>query len=399
MAWNEPGGSGGRDRDPWGSPSNDQGPPDLDEVIRKAQNKFRGLFGGGGSGGDGGGGMNAPSASPKTFGLVAAAVVVVWALSGIYIVDEGKRGVVTQFGAYHTTVEPGPHWHPRFVQAVETVDVDQIRNVEIGGRSSESLILTQDENIVDAKFSIQYRVGDPQAYLFNVRQPDATLRQAAESAIREVIGKSTLDMVITTGRAEIAQRAAEILQTNLDEYGAGLLVTNVNMQSAQPPDQVQDAFADAVKAREDQQRLINEAEVYSNGIIPEARGTAARRIEESEGYAQRRIAEAEGETDRFLAILEEYQMAPEVTRERLYIETLEGVMTKVGKVMVDVEGSGNLMYLPLEKMMQGSGGSGGSGSGAFGSSMPQIPTGSNSSGNTSNTSQRNPSQQRSREVR
>jgi len=396
MAWNEPGGSGGRD--PWGSPSNDQGPPDLDEVVRKVQRKFRGLFGGGGSGGDdGGGGMNAPSASPKTFGLVAVAVAVVWALSGIYIVDEGKRGVVTQFGAYYTTVEPGPHWHPRFIQAVETVDIDQIRNIEIGTRSSESLILTQDENIVDAKFSIQYRVGDPQAYVFNVRQPDQTLRQAAESAIREVIGKSTLDMVITTGRAEIARRASELLQNSLDDYGAGLLVTNVNMQSAQPPNEVQDAFADAVKAREDQQRLINEAEVYANGVVPEARGTASRRIEEAEGYAQRRIAEAEGESDRFLAILEEYQMAPEVTRERLYIETLEGVMTKVGKVMVDVEGSGNLMYLPLEKMMQGGGGSGSSSGGSvFGSSMPKLPTGSESSGNTS---QRNPSQQRSREVR
>jgi membrane protease subunit HflK len=397
MAWNEPGGSGGRDRDPWGSPSNDQGPPDLDEVIRKAQNKFRGLFGGGGDGGDSGGGMNAPSASPKTFGLVALAVVVVWALSGIYIIDEGKRGVVTQFGAYHVTVEPGPHWHPRFIQAVETVDVDQIRNIEIGTRSSESLILTQDENIVDAKFSIQYQVGDPQAYIFNVRQPDQTLRQAAESAIREVIGKSTLDMVITTGRAEIARRAWELLQKSLDDYGAGLLVTNVNMQSAQPPNEVQDAFADAVKAREDQQRLINEAEVYANGVVPEARGTASRRIEEAEGYAQRRIAEAEGESDRFLAILEEYQMAPEVTRERLYIETLEEVMTRVGKVMVDVDGSGNLMYLPLDKMMQGGSGSGSSaGSSVFGPSIPKLPTGSESSGNTS---QRNPNQQRSREVR
>ncbi|MFP4695699.1 FtsH protease activity modulator HflK [Thiohalospira sp.] len=401
MAWNEPGGSGGRDRDPWGSPSNDQGPPDLDEVIRKVRNRFRGLFGGGGSGGDdGGGGMNTPSASPKTFGLIAAAVVVVWALSGIYIIDEGKRGVVSQFGAYHGTVEPGPHWYPRFIQAVETVDIDQIRNVEIGAGSDESLVLTQDENIVDVKFSIQYRVGDPEDFVFNVREPDATLRQAAESAIREVIGKSTLDMVITTGRAEIAQQASERLQSSLDSYGAGLLVTNVNMQSAQPPDEVQDAFADAVKSREDQQRLINEAEVYANGIIPEARGTASRRIEEAEGYAQQRVAEAEGESDRFLAVLEEYEMAPEVTRERLYLETLEGVMSEVGKVMVDVDGSGNLMYLPLEKMMQGSsgGGSDGSSSDASGSGVPNLPSG-NSDSSSGDSSPRNPTQQRSREVR
>ncbi|MFO8154849.1 MAG: FtsH protease activity modulator HflK [Pseudomonadota bacterium] len=403
MAWNEPGGGGprgnsGGNKDPWGSPDNNQGPPDLDEVLRNLQNKVRGLFGGGGDGDDGGrSGGGGPSISMGGIGGILLVVLIIWGLSGIYIVDDGKRGIVTMFGAYHATSEPGPHWHPRFIQAVETVNIDQIRNVEIGLRGDEALMLTQDENLVDAEFTVQYRVGDPHDYVFNVRNPDRALRQATESAIREIVGKSTLDMVITTGRAEIAQRAQELVQETLDHYESGLVVTSLNMQSAQAPEQVQDAFADAVKAREDQQRLINEAEVYVNEIIPQARGNAARQIEEANGAAQQRVAQAEGESDRFNALLAQYQNAPGVTRERLYIETMESVLGNVGKIMVDVEGSGNLMYLPLEQMM-GAGAAGTTGSGnLLNPDSPQIPVNRDSSSGT--TGDRARENARSREVR
>ena len=402
MAWNEPGGGGprgnsGGNKDPWGSPDNNQGPPDLDEVLRNFQNKVRGLFGGGGDGDGGSSGGGGPSISMGGIGGVLLVVLIIWALSGIYIVDDGKRGVVTMFGAYHTTADPGPHWHPRFIQAVETVDIDQIRNVEIGLRGDEALMLTQDENLVDAQFAIQYRVADPHDYVFNVRNPDRALRQATESAIREIVGKSTLDMVITTGRAEIAQMARELVQETLDNYQSGLIVTSLNMQSAQVPQQVQDAFADAVRAREDQQRLINEAEVYVNEIIPRARGNAARQIEEANGYAQQRVAQSEGEADRFVALLEQYQNAPDVTRERLYIETMESVLANVGKIMVDVESSGNLMYLPLEQMM-GAGAAGAMGPGGLlDPNDPRVPVERGSTSGT--TGDRARENARSREVR
>ena len=359
MAWNEPGGSKGKD--PWGG-GNEQGPPDLDEMLKKLQEKFGGLFGGRG---DGGGSI--PQAGPLGIGIVIAVLLLVWALSGIYIIDEGRRGVVTQFGAFHDITGPGPHWHARFIQSVEKVNVDQIRSVELGfDDTGESVMLTQDENIIELKFSLQYKVKDPRDYLFNVRDPDAVLRQAAESAIREIVGKSTLDKVITTGRTEIAADTMKLLQQTLDHYKVGLELTSVNMQKAQAPEQVQDAFADAVKAREDEQRLKNEAEAYANDILPRARGAAARRLEEANAYKSKVIADAEGEASRFESVLAEYKKSPEVTRERLYLETMESVLERSTTVMVDVEGGNNLLYLPLDQIMK----------------RQQLPAGFNGSGMT-----------------
>ncbi len=343
MAWNEPGGSGGRD--PWGG-RNDQGPPDLDEVIRKLQGRLGRLFGGKGGGGSG------ASVGAGGLGLVLIIALLVWAASGIYIVDEGKRAVVLQFGAYQATTAPGPHWHPRFVQSVHIVDVENVRSMEVGYRADEALMLTQDENIIDIKFAVQYQVKEPRDYLFNVRDPDATLRQVVESAVREVVGKSKMDFVITGGRSEIVARARELVQGVLDEYKTGLMLINLTMQDAQAPEQVQHAFADAVKAREDEQRLKNEAEAYANDVLPKARGAAARVLEEAQAYKEQVVAEADGEAARFEKILGEYAKAPSVTRERLYLESLESVLQRSSKVMVDTQGS-NLLYLPLDQVVRG----------------------------------------------
>ena len=346
MAWNEPGGSG--NKDPWGDRNKEQGPPDLDEIIKKLQNKFSGLFGGGGGGtssrGRSGGGIG--------ISFIAVVLLVIWGLSGIYIVDQGKQGVVLQFGAFKSITDPGPHWYPRFIQSVEIVDVEQVRSVNLGRVPDEALMLTQDENIIDIKFTIQYKVKDPRDFLFNVRDPDATLRQVTESSVREIVGKSKLDFVITEGRQDVALRAEKLIQDILDGYKAGLLVVKLNMQDAQPPQQVQAAFDDAIKAREDEQRQINEAEAYANDIIPRARGASARRIQEAEAYREEIVQKAQGESERFLKVLAEYSKAPEVTRERLYLEAMESVMANSNKVMIDVKEGNSLMYLPIDKLMQ-----------------------------------------------
>jgi membrane protease subunit HflK len=347
MAWNEPGGSG--NKDPWGDRNKEQGPPDLDEIIKKLQNKFSGLFGGGG-----GGGTSSRGRSGGGIGIsfIAVVLLVIWGLSGIYIVDQGKQGVVLQFGAFKSITDPGPHWYPRFIQSVEIVDVEQVRSVNLGRVPDEALMLTQDENIIDIKFTIQYKVKDPRDFLFNVRDPDATLRQVTESSVREIVGKSKLDFVITEGRQDVALRAEKLIQDILDGYKAGLLVVKLNMQDAQPPQQVQAAFDDAIKAREDEQRQINEAEAYANDIIPRARGASARRIQEAEAYREEIVQKAQGESERFLKVLAEYSKAPEVTRERLYLEAMESVMANSNKVMIDVKEGNSLMYLPIDKMMQ-----------------------------------------------
>jgi membrane protease subunit HflK len=357
MAWNEPGGSG--NKDPWGG-GRDQGPPDLDEVVKKMQDKFGSLFGGKKGGGGAGGGKTGSFG----FGLIIIVAVVAWALSGIYIIEEGKRGVVLQFGAYKETTLPGPHWYPRFIQSVEEVDISTIRDATIGYRSGgtsrqapapverESLMLTQDENIVDVQMAVQYKVKNASDYLFKIKDPDITLRQSTESAVREIIGKNKMEFVLTEGRTEIARRVHDLTQEILDRYETGLEITSVNMQDAQPPEAVQAAFDDAVKAREDNVRLKNEAEAYSNDIIPKAQGRAAREIAEANGYKEQVIAEAQGETARFLNLLAEYKKAPEVTRKRLYLETVEKVMENSSKVMVDVKGGNNILYLPLDRIME-----------------------------------------------
>ena len=364
MAWNEPGGSG--NKDPWGGRNGgNQGPPDLDEVVKNLQDKFGALFGGGSKGSRGGGG-GAGKAGSIGFGFIATIAVVVWGLSGFYTIDEGKRGVVLHFGQYSKTTLPGLSWYPRFIQTVDVVDIANIRGMSIGFRAAgsgqqgastvghESLMLTQDENIVDVKLAVQYKVKSASDYLFKVRNPETTLRQAVESSIREIVGKNDMDFILNE-RATITSKVRDMAQGIVDLYGTGLQITSVNMQDAQPPEQVQDAFADAVKAQGDQARVINEAEAYSNDIIPKARGKAARKLAEANAYKEQVIAEATGEASRFTQVLAEYKKAPEVTRKRLYLETIESVMGNASKVMVDVKGGGNLLYLPLDKMMSGGG--------------------------------------------
>lgn len=347
MTWNEPGGS--RDKDPWGGRQDDQGPPDLDEVVKKLQDKLGGLFGGrGGRGGsgDGNGGQSG------LIGLIIVAIIVIWALSGIYIVDAGKRGVVMQFGAYKETTDPGLHWIPKFIQSVEKVDVQNIYDEVIGDQQAEAIMLTQDENILDIQFSIQYRIKNPRDYLFNVQAPDLTLRNATESAVREIVGKSTWDTVTTQGRSEVAAKIESLLQQILDSYHTGLQVTTVNMQHAREPRQVKDAFDDVNKAREDAERLKNEAQAYTNDILPRARGKAARIVEEAEAYKSQIISEAEGDASRFKEVLTQYLKAPRVTKERLFLETMEKIYADSKKVVVDVKGGNNVLYLPLDQIMK-----------------------------------------------
>ena len=362
MAWNEP---GGNNRDPWGGNGRDQGPPDLDEIFRKLSNKFGGLFGGKGGGNNSGGGSGG-SLRVSSFGfwLVVLLLLSLWLFSGFYIVEQGKQGVELRFGKFTTITESGLSYHwPWPLEEVEIVDVAQRRAEEIGYRTGvnrqaanrsvlrESLMLTEDENIVDVRLSVQYQISDPKNYLFNVKDPDATLRDVVESATREIVGKSTMDFVLTEGRSDVVARVKELSQEILDEYQTGLIITNVNLQDAQPPEEVQDAFADAIKAREDEQRLINEAEAYRNEILPRARGEAARQLQEADAYKDQVIAQAEGETRRFEQLLTEYKKAPDVTRERLYLETMERVLGDSSIVLMGVEQGNNLFFLPLDQIM------------------------------------------------
>lgn len=360
MAWNEPGGG----KDPWGGRGGDQGPPDLDELVRKLQAKMGSLFGGRG-GRSGGSSLGGGSAFP--LGAIVVVALVVWLLAGgIYIVDEGKRGVELTFGKFSQVTMPGPHWHiPYPIEEVSLVDVGRHGSVEVGYRSAdggtsnkqpvprEALMLTQDENIVDIRLEVQYQINDAQAYLFNVRDPDDTLKQATESAIREIIGKNKMDFVLTEGRGAIVIQAKPLIQTILDQYQTGIRVTVVNLVEAQPPEEVQGAFVDAIKAREDEDRQKQEAEAYANDVIPKARGAAARQTEEANGYKLSVIAKAEGETSRFEQLLTEYAKAPEVTRKRLYLDTMQEVLARSNKVTVDVSKGNNLLYLPLDQMLQG----------------------------------------------
>lgn len=345
MAWNEPGG----DKDPWGK-KNEQGPPDLDEIFKNFQSKLSAIFGKGKPPSVGGSGSNF-NLSGVGLGLILAVVVIVWLGSGIYIIQPAERGVVTRFGKFTETTLPGPHWRiPWPIESLSRVNVDQNRSI----RMRSQAMLTQDENIVEIDLAIQYNIKSPEKLLFNVRNPDSTLQQVAESAIREVIGKNDMDFIITQGRDEIASNTETLMQETLDAYETGLNVTTVNLESAQPPEAVQAAFSDAIKAREDEQRFINEAEAYSNEIIPQARGEAKSILEAAKGYRVKVVKASEGESIRFLKLLGEYNKAPEVTRDRLYIDTMERVLSNSSKVLIDVEGGNNLMYLPLDKLMDNS---------------------------------------------
>lgn len=349
MGWNEPPGGQGP-KDPWGNRggrNNNDGPPDLDEVVRKLQQRLGGLFGKRPPAGGGGGGGNAASNPLLWVGVLI--LVIAWlAYDMFYAIDQQQRGVVLRFGEYQTTLQPGLSMRlPRPLERVIKVNTGQISTV-----SHKALMLTQDENIVDVEIAVQWRIQEPETYLFEVSAPDGTLRQVVESGIREIIGRSTLDFVLTEGRGQIENEQKELMQNILDGYQTGILVVSVDMQPAQPPDPVKDAFDDAIKAREDEQRQINQAEAYRNDLIPRARGQAARLREQALGYKERIVARAEGETSRFEQLLSEYQNAPQVTRQRLYLDTMEYVLQRNSKVLMDVDEGSNLMYLPIDKLMQ-----------------------------------------------
>ena len=344
MAWNEPGGNG--DKDPWSKKRGNQGPPDLDEVFKNLQKKFGSLFGG--KGGGSGSGSSGSSAGKFGIGLVVAILLLFWMATGFYKVEEAERAVVLRFGEHAYTSQKGLHWHfPIPIERVEKVDITKVYTIPLN-----STMLTQDENIVDILGTVQYQIDDAEKYLFNVRNPEISLSQVTESALRESIGRSKMDYVITEGRGEIAIQVRGIIQEIVNNYQTGLTIFKVNIQSAKPPEEVKDAFDDVTKAREDEERFKNEAEAYRNEVIPKARGASARMREEAEAYKNEVIARAEGEAVRFKQLLKEYKKAPKITRDRLYIDMMESVLSNSSKVMVDVEGGNNLLYLPLDKLME-----------------------------------------------
>lgn len=350
MAWNEPGGG---NKDPWSGGGGDQGPPDLDEVVKKLQERLGGLFGGGPRDPNtpqGPGGGQDPGLSGKLIGALLGVTVLIWLASGFYIIGPAERGVELRFGKYSETEGPGPHWHiPLPIERVIRVNVDEITSF-----THEASMLTQDENIVDVKLTVQSRIQDAPNYLFQDQDPVKTLRDATATVVRVTIGGSQLDYVMTEGRSAVAQIIKERIQALMDHYQTGLLVTTVNMQPAKPPEQVKAAFDDAIKAREDKERLENQAEAYANEVIPRARGEAARIIADAKAYRDKVIAESEGEAARFTAVLAEYLKAPEVTRERLYLETIEQVLGENSKVLIDMkEGGNSLIYLPIEQLIKG----------------------------------------------
>ncbi len=376
MAWNEP---GGNDNDPWGNRNNSGGggnnsggPPDLDEVFKNLKKRFNSLFGGQGGSGNGslsgssGGGM--PGGKIGGYGLMALAVIglMLWIASGIYIVEPAQAGVVTRFGAHTKTTNPGIHWHmPWPIENVERVDVELVRSAKM----NQQITLTQDENLVKITLSVQYIIKNAEDYLFKVSRPDTTLEQVVESAVRAAIGQANMEAILTTAAIPEAEEGDDKIETEvvdtdalqktvlvsvqsiLDEYETGLEITAVSLEEAQPPDEVQAAFSDAIKAREDKERIISQAEAYQNEILPIARGDAERIIQEAEGYKTRVEQSALGESRRFLSLLAEFEKAPEVTRERLYIEAMESVLSNTSKVLVDSNEGNSLMYLPIDKLI------------------------------------------------
>ena len=340
MAWNEPGGGG---RDPWGN-QGDKGPPDLDEAFRKLKSQLTGIFGGGRRGGDSGNGK----LSTGLLGAGLVALAAIYGFFGLYQVDQGERGVVFRFGAVQQNIVlPGLHWNPPLIDRVRKVNVTQVRS-----KKHQALMLTEDENIVDVSMTVQYVVENPIDFLVMVRNPEVSLDHATESALRHVVGGSIMDQVITDGRAAIAVEVQERLQSYLNRYETGILVSKVNIDESAPPSQVRDAFNDVQKAKEDEQRVINEANAYAESIIPTARGEAQKLIEQANAYRDQVVARSEGEAQRFEKLLAEYSLAKEVTRDRLYLDSIESVLSTSSKIMVDVEGGNNLMYLPLDRFVQ-----------------------------------------------
>ncbi|HDX8788721.1 TPA: FtsH protease activity modulator HflK [Klebsiella michiganensis] len=393
MAWNQPG-NNGQDRDPWGSSNNqggnsggngnkggrEQGPPDLDDIFRNLSKKLGGL--GGGKGGLGGGSGSQGPRGPmggRIVGIVAAAAVIIWAASGFYTIKEAERGVVTRFGKFSHLVEPGLNWKPTFIDNVQAVNVESVRELAASG-----VMLTSDENVVRVEMNVQYRVTDPERYLFSVTSADDSLRQATDSALRGVIGKYTMDRILTEGRTVIRSDTQRELEETIRPYNMGITLLDVNFQTARPPEEVKAAFDDAIAARENEQQYIREAEAYTNEVQPRANGQAQRILEEARAYKTQTVLEAQGEVARFAKILPEYKAAPEITRERLYIETMEKVLSHTRKVLVNDKGS-NLMVLPLDQMLKGAGAPAAKSDSSGASDLLRLPPAS-SSNSASNAS-------------
>ncbi len=347
----------------WGKRGND-GPPDLDELWRRLNQKLSALFG---AKGNGGGRPSGPTGRQMGggLGLLLVLVFLGWLFSGFYIVEASEQGVVLRFGKFSATTNSGPRWHlPWPIESVEVVNVTGVRTIEVGYRNNnvknkvqnESLMITDDENIIDIQFAVQYIIKDPKNYLFNNRDSDKSVMEAAESAIREVVGKNKMDFLLSAGKEKIVDTVQELLQKIQDRYQTGVDITRVTMQDAQAPEEVQAAFADAVKAGQDRERQINEGQSYFNDVVPKAKGTSARLLQEGEGYRQSVIANADGEASRFNLILAEYSKAPAVTRQRLYVDAMQQILSNSSKVVIDQKsGGGNLLYLPLDKLMQNNG--------------------------------------------
>lgn len=337
MAWNEPG-NGGKDRDPWSNSGKNQAPPDLDKLLRSLMQKVSSVLGGG----------RRPGGEFSLLGLavVVAVVAVVWAVSGFYTIKEAERGVVTRFGKFHEIVEPGLRWKATFIDDVRPVDVESVQSLSASG-----FMLTQDENVVRVEMDVQYRVADPREYLYSVTNPVDSLSQATDSALRYVVGHTNMDDVLTKGREKVRQDTWQVLEQITDPYKMGLVVVDVNFLPARPPEEVKDAFDDAISAQEDEERFIREAEAYAREVEPKARGQVKRLEEEALGYKEQAVLKANGEVARFNQLLPEYLAAPELTRKRLYLETMEDIYQKANKVLVDLpEGSNSLVYLPLDKL-------------------------------------------------
>lgn len=357
MAWNQPGNKG-QDRDPWGS-SNPKGgnsggnkegrasgPPDLDDIFRKLSKKLGGLSGGKNNR-DNSNSQRPPGHGGRIIAIIVVAAVVVWAASGFYTIKEAERGVVTRFGKFDHLVGPGLNWKPAFVDQVRTVNIEEVREL-----AADGVMLTSDENVVLVEMNVQYRVTNPERYLFAVIDANESLRQATDSALRGVIGRSTMDRILTEGRTVVRSDTQRELEETIRPYNMGITLLDVNFEAARPPKEVKAAFDDAIAARENREQYIREAEAYANEVQPRANGQAQRILEEARAYKVRTVLEAEGEVARFAKLLPEYKAAPEITRERLYIETMERVLSHTRKVLVNDKG-GNLMVLPLDQLMRG----------------------------------------------
>ncbi|EKE81550.1 FtsH protease activity modulator HflK [Idiomarina xiamenensis] len=375
MAWNQPGNGGNNnDRDPWKNQGGrDQGPPDLDEAMRKFFARF-GLGGKGGNGGSSSGGV-----PMKGIAFIVVIAIIVWIIAGFYTVKEAERGVILRFGQYHSQVESGLHWRPVFIDTVIPVDVNNVKS-----QSTSGFMLTQDENVVRVELDVQYRVIEPRNYLFAVVDADNSLSQATDSALRYVVGHTTMDEVLTTGREQVRADTLDLLERIIEPYNLGLQIVDINLLPARPPEAVKDAFDDAISAQEDEERFIREAEAYAREVEPLARGQVRRMLQEAQAYREQIVLEAQGEVARFNELLPQYEAAPQVTRERIYLDTLQDIYSTTSKVLVDVDGSSNMLYLPLDKILEKQGVRSGNQSQVPSLSLPDnVNNGSSNSSNSS----------------